>query len=300
LAGVVALALGAPPPTRPAPTTAIARSQEIGVLPSFATNATGEVAAPAGCTVEPTTNPAGWRYVPSTTEPVPAVVMVHKGFAYNHERAQEATQLLGADYAARLCPLGFAVFAVDYRFSPLGLGEMDDVTAAFDALAADPRIDRNRIAVMGGSHGGYMTLLALTREQRPFAAGVVLYGFGDVASVLSRHVIDNPATRRTVRLLGTPNPNTPGYRHISPSAHLTRVHAPVLLVTGDHDQFAPDMHALRDGLLAANAPMTYREIAGAPHGFEAGTGADTAELWDAVTTFLVDSLRARNGRSTSA
>jgi len=289
-AALVALGSAAPP-ARPEP---LPRSQEIGALPGL-----HEVAAASTCHVSPTDSPRGWLYRPASSAPVPAVVMLHKGFAYDSERAAAATQLLGRAYAAHLCPLGIAVLAVDYRFSALGLEEMNDVDAAFDRLAADPAIDATRIAVMGGSHGGYMTLLALERHDRPWAAGVALYGFGDVASVLARGMLDNPATRLTVHRLGPPVPGAASYRTIS-ATDVGRITVPVLLMTGDHDEFVTDMRALHDQFVVHGGAVTYQEIAGAPHGFEVAAGAATAALWDRAGSFLAGVLRAKNGRSITA
>jgi len=259
----------------------ITRAEEIGV-----TTAPGLDAVPVGCREEHMRAPAGWLYRPTHQDHAPAVVMLHKGFAYDHEQATTATHLLGRTYANHLCARGVAVFAVDYRASALGMDEMRDVDAAYDRLASDPGIDRAHIGLAGGSHGGYMTLLALSQRRRPFASGVVFYGFGDVAAVLARHTLHNPSVTRTEHLLGDPRRSPQSYRAISPMAHLDRITVPVLLISGSRDEFATDMAAVAARLRASHAQVEFHEIDGARHGFEVDQGAATAQLWDLTTAFV--------------
>jgi len=179
------------------------------------------------------------------------------------------------------------VRSVDYRSSPLGGAEMADVDAAYDSLARQStRIDTSRIAVMGGSHGGYMTLQALAQHHRPFVGGVALYGFADVGDVLRRHVIDNPSTRATVHLLGDPAHARAPARYNGVNVTLSRITTPLLLVTGDRDEFVTDMRRIHAALPHAE----YHEIAGASHGCEVDDGAATDQLWQRATAFLATLL----------
>jgi dipeptidyl aminopeptidase/acylaminoacyl peptidase len=268
----------------------ISRAQEIGAVSDR-----GVESLPAGCRETPQNAPRGWLFQPASDERSldklrPAVVMLHKGFAYDRAAAAHATLLLGRAYASRLCGRGIAVMALDYRYSAVGGHEMDDVVAAFDQLAAVPSIDRNRIGLVGGSHGGYMTLLALAERRRPFASGAAFYTFGDVAAVFERGILHNPATRLTQRHLGDLVTHAAAYRRISPASQLDRVSVPLLLISGTDDEFAPDMRSLRDGLQAAGADFEFHEVSGGRHGFEVDQGRATEQLWQLATAFLERTL----------
>lgn len=232
---------------------------------------------------------AGLLFLPEGTGPFPAVVAVHGGFADDPRRATQATRDVGAAYAARLCPLGFAVFSVDYRWSPFGGEEMLDVSGAFDLLAGRAEIDADRIAVMGASHGGYMATYAVTApdpaKRRPFAAAVNLFGFVDVAAVAERKP-GNPQVRRTVAELGRPGENPAAYRAISPRYQLQRLRTPLLVVVGTRDQLLGQLRDLRRALARAGKAFEYHEVPGAAHGFDRGSGPTTEALWGFVVDFL--------------
>lgn len=257
----------------------LARAQEIGTLPA-------DAATSPGCTTEATSAPPGWLFRAPGSGAHPAVLMLHKGFAYDAPLAHVATRALGRAYAAHLCPLGVTTFALDYRASAIGLDEMRDVAAAHDLLVQRPDVDARRIIVMGGSHGGYMALRAVTDAPRDFAAAVALYTFGDVGAVLRRRALDNPSTRETIHRLGAPAPGNQRYRAISPLYHLDGIAVPALLIAATRDQFLPDMRALHAGLVAGSHAVEYHEVAGARHGFEVGETVATDTLWRTATEFI--------------
>jgi len=79
----------------------------------------------------------------------------------------------------------FAVLAPNFRgstgygaefrnmdLSDAGGGDLEDVVYGAKWLARKPEIDGSKIAIMGGSYGGFMTLIALTKKPEVFAAGV--------------------------------------------------------------------------------------------------------------------------------
>lgn len=236
---------------------------------------------------------AGYIFRPSTpaTTPRPAVIAIHGGFADDQAAADRSAQRVGSNYSERLCPLGYVIFSVDYRWSAFGQEEMADVSGAFDYLKTLPDVDPSRIAVMGGSHGGYMTMMSISSPsyQRPFAAAVNLYGFVDIAQLVAREPT-NPQARLTVDVLGQPEGN-PAYRDISPRYLIDNLgDTPLLIIVGTKDQFIEQLRAFRDDLTKAGREFQYLEVEGAGHGFEDGQEPYTSQLWKRATEFLQENL----------
>lgn len=77
--------------------------------------------------------------------------------------------------------LGYVGFATDYRRFHFGEDEIRDVTAAYHTLENYPFVDKSRIAVIGGSHGGYLAQMLATRVSP--AATVSFAGLSDIEAM---------------------------------------------------------------------------------------------------------------------
>jgi dipeptidyl aminopeptidase/acylaminoacyl peptidase len=116
-----------------------------------------EATAPDGTAVH------GWVLKPAGTGPFPTVLMVHGGpFAhYGWTLFDEAQVYAGAGYAVVMGnPRGSAGYGEAHGRAIVGdFGNLDsqDVLALLDAALADPDLDGDRVGVMGGSYGGFMT-----------------------------------------------------------------------------------------------------------------------------------------------
>ena len=116
----------------------------------------------------------GWLLVPPGPGPHPVVLMVHGGpYTQSTWRLfDEAQVAVGAGYAVVLGnPRGSSGFGQAHGRSIVGRMGTDDVAdllALTDAALEDPRLDAERLAVMGGSYGGFMTtwLLGVTDRFR--------------------------------------------------------------------------------------------------------------------------------------
>lgn len=152
-----------------------------------------------------------------------------------------------------------------------GVVDVDDVAAAAAGLAAAGRADRDRLAIAGGSAGGWTVLAALTNTD-VFSAGISRYGVGD-ARALAADTHDFES-RYLDGLIG-PLPEAESvYLERSPLSHPERFRVPVLLLQGADDPIVPpaQAEAIRDALVARGVPHAYVLYPGEAHGFR---GTDT-------------------------
>ncbi len=177
--------------------------------------------------------------------PVPAVIYVH-GSQHGRFRSRS----LG--HVQALVQKGYVVFAPDYRGSSgysqefyeaadYGDREIDDMLAARDFLAGLPEVDAGRIAILGLSHGGYNTLMALIRAPEKFSAGVDFFGPTDLVWRLTVTPEENPNTEpgdreRFADMIGKSIDEAPElYRARSPRYLADKIHKPLLIMHGDED-----------------------------------------------------------------
>lgn len=147
-----------------------------------------------------------------------------------------------------------------------GVVDRDDVAAAASGLGAEHRADAERIAIAGGSAGGWTVLAALAGTD-VFAAGISRYGVGD-ARLLAADTHDFEA-RYLDGLIG-PLPEAEAlYVERSPLSHTDGFRVPVLLLQGAEDAVVPptQAEAIRDVLAARGVPYAYVLYEGEGHGF---------------------------------
>jgi acetyl esterase/lipase len=120
-------------------------------------------------------------YRPDDGQRRPVVVWIHGGALIMGHREGVSERA-----SAMLLASGYAIVSIDYRLAPeTKLPEIiDDVEDAFTWIREDgPRlfgIDTSRIAVMGGSAGGYLTLASGYRVKPRPTALVAFWGYGDL------------------------------------------------------------------------------------------------------------------------
>jgi dipeptidyl aminopeptidase/acylaminoacyl peptidase len=174
---------------------------------------------------------------------------------------------------------GFAVCDVDYGGST-GYGrpyrerlngrwgEVDvlDCSNAARHLVADGRADAKRLAITGGSAGGYTTLCALTFHG-VFKAGASHYGVSDLEALAKdTHKFES---RYLDRLIG-PYPAAKAlYRARSPIHHVERLSCPIIFFQGLEDAVVPPNQAamMVEALRQKGLPVAYLTFAGEQHGF---------------------------------
>jgi dipeptidyl aminopeptidase/acylaminoacyl peptidase len=164
---------------------------------------------------------------------------------------------------------GSTGFGREYRERLLGRwGEVDvdDCESAAEALSADKEADSSRLAISGGSAGGFTTLCALTFRE-VFKAGASHYGISDLEALArDTHKFES---RYLDRLVG-PYPQAAGlYRARSPIHHVERLSCPIIFFQGLEDAVVPPSQAeeMVDALRQKGLPVAYLAFAGEQHGF---------------------------------
>jgi dipeptidyl aminopeptidase/acylaminoacyl peptidase len=148
-----------------------------------------------------------------------------------------------------------------------GIADVADCVAGAKYLARTGRADAKRIAISGGSAGGYTTLMALATS-RAFAAGSCHYGVSDLALLLKHtHKFESGYLHR---LMGTtPKTWRAVFRARSPLQLCDGITAPVILFQGLEDKVVPPEQSR--GMLARlkerGIDVAYHEFAGEAHGF---------------------------------
>ncbi len=113
-----------------------------------------------------------------------------------------------------------------------GLDRLDHV-AAFEHLKQDPRLDTSRAGVIGRSYGGYMSLTLAGRHPELWKAAVDMFGPYNLFTFMDRL----PETWKTGFYLsiGHPDRDREFIIERSPSTHLPRLQAPMLVIQGRND-----------------------------------------------------------------
>ncbi|MGZ4646228.1 MAG: S9 family peptidase [Blastococcus sp.] len=129
----------------------------------------------------------GWVTTPPGPGPHPVLLTIHGGpfTQYGWTLFDETQTYVSAGYAVVQCnPRGSSGYGQAHgRAIQGGWGTLDadDVLAFLDAALADPALDADRVGVMGGSYGGYLTAFLIGRTTR-FAAAISERAFTDPVS----------------------------------------------------------------------------------------------------------------------
>ena len=206
--------------------------------------------------------------------PKPPLLVISHGGPTSH--ASRDLNLRIQYYTSR----GWAVVDVDYGGSTgygrayrhrldgrWGIVDVDDCVSAVTHLISAGRIDPSRVAIRGGSAGGYTTLRALVTSQ-VFKVGASHYGIGDLKALArDTHKFES---RYLDRLIGD------ALDERSPLLEVERFTCPVAFFQGADDRVVPPnqaetmVNALRD----KGITVMYLKFAGEGHGFRKGSNIE--------------------------
>jgi dipeptidyl aminopeptidase/acylaminoacyl peptidase len=212
----------------------------------------------------------GWEGEPG--ERPPLIVHCHGGPTSSAEPGFDP-------FVQMLTTRGYAVAAVDYAGSTgygrayrralegrWGEADVDDCVDVATWLADSGRVDRDRMAIRGGSAGGLTALAALVRS-RAFAAAVSWYGVSDLMGlVATTHDFES---RYTDRLVGPLPEAAELYRDRSPLYRVDELEGAVLLLQGEDDPVVPpeQTRSMAEALRRRGVHVGVRSFPGESHGF---------------------------------
>lgn len=154
------------------------------------------------------------------------------------------------------------------NYGDWGGADMQDVLHAARFLHTLSWIDRDRIAIFGGSYGGYMTALCLSRDpDYLFACGVSKYGDAHIEN--SWALCKRDLRVYTEMMLGHPGRNREAYIKGSPILQVDNIRRPVLILHGLADDVVPPEASEMwvEALKRAGKSFEYKTYADEPHGF---------------------------------
>ena len=145
---------------------------------------------------------------------------------------------------------GYMVLAPNYRGSTgygkefqqanlfdMGGGDLQDVLAGVDWIKQTGHLDPKKIAVMGGSYGGYLSMMAVTKAPDVWAAGVPIVPFVNLFTEIEN---EDPVLQQSdLATMGDVVKNKALYEDRSPINFIDQIKAPLLLLAGGHDPRCP-------------------------------------------------------------
>ncbi|MFN7710715.1 MAG: S9 family peptidase [Holosporales bacterium] len=212
-------------------------------------------------------------------QPVPLVLLVHGGpWARDHWGYDAVHQLL----ANR----GYAVLSVNYRgstgfgkaFINAGDGQWaakmhDDLLDAVDWAINKGIADKDKIAIMGGSYGGYATLVGLTFTPGVFACGVDIVGPSNLVTLIETiPPYWKPIYRQFVRRIGGDPAHEEGRAFLasrSPLTYVDRIQRPLLIGQGANDPRVKQAESdqIVEAMNRHGIPVVYALYPDEGHGF---------------------------------
>ena len=185
-------------------------------------------------------------YVPNNIQrngKFPAIVYIHGGPA-----AQSVDSF--NRFIQYIVNQGYLVIAPNYRGSTgygkqftdanlgdSGGGDLNDVLDAAEWIKKSGFVDPKKLIVMGGSYGGYLSMMAVTKAPDMWAAGVPIVPFVNWFTEIAN---EDPSLREyDLATMGDPVKNKALYEDRSPINFVDQIKAPLLLLAGGNDPRCP-------------------------------------------------------------
>jgi dipeptidyl aminopeptidase/acylaminoacyl peptidase len=204
-----------------------------------------------------------------------------------------------------LASRGYAVMQPNYRGSN-GYGWMfpendnwdfakmhDDVTDATKAMRASGLIDPDRIAIMGGSFGGYLAVAGVVHEPALYRCAVTIAGVFDWEQQIhdkKYDQFDSYVFGYMMRKLGDPKQHQARFDAISPGRHAEQIRVPVFVSGGTEDQTVEieQSRGLISSLVKYHVPHETYIVGGEGHGMRHID--KQVELYTRIEAFLAKNL----------
>jgi dipeptidyl aminopeptidase/acylaminoacyl peptidase len=144
---------------------------------------------------------------------------------------------------------GYAVLQMNFRgstgygrkffeasFKKWGREMQDDITDGTQWLIDKGIADSTRIAIYGGSYGGYATLMGLVKEPQMYAAGVDYVGVSNMFTFMKTiPPYWEPMLEMMYEMVGDVEKDSAMLREVSPVFHVDKIKAPLFIAQGKND-----------------------------------------------------------------
>ena len=175
---------------------------------------------------------------------------------------------------------GYMVLAPNYRGSTgygkefqqanlfdMGGGDLQDVLAGVDWIKQTGHLDSKKIAVMGASYGGYLSMMSVTKAPEVWAAGVPIVPFVNWFTEIEN---EDPVLQQSdLATMGDVVKNKALYEDRSPINFINQIKAPLLLLAGGHDPRCPksETQQVVDAIKKRGGTVDYKIYENEGHGF---------------------------------
>ena len=203
----------------------------------------------------------------------PAIVMVHGG-----PTAQTMNSF--NRFVQYMVNQGYIVIAPNYRGSSgygkefqdanlfdMGGGDLQDVLASADWIKQTGYVDPKKLILMGGSYGGYLTMMGVTKAPEMWAAGVPIVPFVNWFTEIEH---EDPVLQQSdMATMGDPAKNKALFEDRSPIFFVDKIKALLLLLAGGHDPRCPKEETLQvvDAVKKNGGIAEYKIYDNEGHGF---------------------------------
>ncbi len=241
---------------------------------------------------EPRRIPA-FVYRPKGNGPHPVIIYIHGGPEGQYRPTFSGTfQMWVAELgAAIIAPNVRGSTGYDSEYVSLDNGfqredAVKDIGALLDWIATQPDLDENRVAVYGGSYGGYMALASAVHYSDRLKAGVDVVGISNFVTFLE----NTEGYRRELRRREYGDERDPEMRafleRISPLNNVDRIALPLLVVQGQNDPRVPvtESEQIVAALRQRGQPVWYIKALNEGHGYDRKENQDV--LQQAAILFL--------------
>jgi dipeptidyl aminopeptidase/acylaminoacyl peptidase len=224
-------------------------------------------------------------YRPRTPGPHPVVISIHGGpegqyRPYFSTTVQSYVQELDVVYIAPNVrgSSGYGKSYLKLDNGKLREDSVKDIGALLDWIDTQPSLDSNKVAVMGGSYGGYMVLACMVHYGDRLAAAAESVGISNFVTFLE----NTQAYRQDLRRAEYGDERDPAMRtfleEISPLNHVDKMVTPVLISQGANDPRVPasESEQIVSALQAAEVPAWYILAKDEGHGFRKKGNRDYA------------------------
>jgi dipeptidyl aminopeptidase/acylaminoacyl peptidase len=204
----------------------------------------------------------------------------HPAIVYVHGGPTAQTMNTFNRFVQYMANQGYIVIAPNYRGSTgygkefqqanlfdMGGGDLQDVLAAADWIKQTGYVDPKKLILMGGSYGGYLTMMGVTKAPEVWAAGVPIVPFVNWFTEIQN---EDPVLRESdLATMGDPEKNKALYEDRSPINFVDQIKAPLYLLAGGNDPRCPKSEAQQvvDAIKKRGGVVEYKVYENEGHGF---------------------------------